>query len=91
MPDAPAVSVVGIPQPDGSTVWWELTDVWRVKKVDPPASNMATDVELADAITTHANLPNAHHPANVGVSGSKVVGGFRLTFTNGLLTGFEPV
>lgn len=26
-----------------------------------------------------------------GITGSKTIGGFKFTFTNGLLTGFEPV
>ena len=91
MVDPTPRSVVGIPQSDGSTEWWELTDVWRLVKTDPAPGGMASEVELANAIVAHAALPNVHHPANVGVTGSKTVGGFRLTFTNGLLTGFEPV
>mgnify|MGYP001605326871 CR=1 FL=1 len=91
MPEPTYGSVVAIPQVDGSTEWWELTDQWRLKRTDPPSSDMVSDSELATAIATHAALPNVHHPANVGITGTKTIGGFKFTFTNGLLTGFEPV
>lgn len=84
-------SVVARPCLDGSTEWWELTDQWRLKRTDPPSSEMATDVEVASAVVAHTALPNAHHPANVGITGSKTLGGYKFTFTNGLLTGLEPV
>jgi len=61
MTELPVASVVGIPKPNGSTEWWELTDQWRLKKIDPPSSSMATDAEVAAAIADHATLPDAHH------------------------------
>ena len=79
-----------IPNVDGTVIFEELTDQWR-PVVTTPASSMATDAELTAAIATHAALPDAHHLANAGMTGSKVVGGYRLTFTNGLLTNFEQV
>ena len=88
MPEPVPASVVAIPQPDGSTVWWELTDGWHLLRTDP-AEPMASDAELAIAIAKHAALPNVHHSANAGITGSRTVGGYKLTFTNGLLTGFE--
>ena len=44
-----------------------------------------------EAIAAHAAIPTAHHPIPDGITGSKVVGGYRLTFTAGILTGFEQV
>lgn len=93
--DAPPVNVTGYawvkPLPDGTREWYIFdkdTQKWVLSDREPAPVLAAT---LAQAITDHTALPNVHHPANVGVSGSKTVGGYRLTFTNGLLTGFEPV
>ena len=47
--------------------------------------------ELDAALAAHAGDPTAHHPIPNGITGSKVIGGYRLTFTAGLLTGFEQV
>ena len=79
-----------IPNPDGIVTVDELTDAWHPLVVTP-GENMASDAEVAAAIMAHAALPNAHHPANVGVTGTKTVGSYKFTFTNGLLTGFEQV
>jgi hypothetical protein len=76
--------------PDGSTQWWKLTDSWHLVKIDPNPDSLATDVEVASAISTHSALPDVHHPANVGLTGTRTVGGYTFTFTNGLLTGFSP-
>ena len=87
MPEPISGTIVSLLLPDGSIEWWQLTDGWHLIKTEPAIESMASDAELA----AHVALPDAHHPANVGITGSKVVGGFRLTFTNGLLTGFEAV
>ena len=73
------------PKPDGSVEYYELGEgsVWMLKYTAPV-------FVLPSDLSTHAALPNIHHPANVGVTGIRTVGGFRLTFTSGLLTGFEP-
>ncbi len=84
--------------PDNTREWRErISGGYQVVKIEPPPapighihSDLVTDTELAAAIAAHAALPNAHHPANVGVTGTKTLGGFKFTFTNGLLTGFEP-
>ena len=44
---------VAIPNQDGSTEWWELTDKWRKVRTDPNFSVLATDEEVATAL---ANL-----------------------------------
>ncbi len=74
-------SVVARPRPDGSTEWWELTSGWSLLRTDPP---------IAEVLAAHTALPDAHHLHNVGITGTKTLGGFKFTFTNGLLTGFEP-
>lgn len=48
-------------------------------------------IDLVEAITAHAGNPTAHHPIPEGITGSKIIGGYRLTFTAGILTGFEQV
>lgn len=78
-----------IPNAQGMAIE-ELTDSWQ-PVVSLPTPDMASDEEVAVAIASHAVLPDAHHPANVGITGTKTIGGFKFTFTNGLLTGFEPV
>lgn len=43
---------------------------------------------------THAGLSQLQNIITLlssGITGSKTIGGYRFTFTNGLLTGFEPV
>lgn len=91
MPEVPVTSIVGIPNSGGGTEWWQLTDSWKLLRTDPPSTEMASNADVIGAIATHSAIPSAHHPVNVGISGSKVVGGYKLTFTNGLLTGFEQV
>ena len=54
-------------------------------------SDPINETELNAAINAHAALPDVHHPANVGVTGSKTIGSYKLTFTDGLLTKFENV
>lgn len=43
------------------------------------------------ALSTHESNPTAHHPIPDGITGTKVIGNYRFTFTAGLLTGFEEV
>ncbi len=75
------------PLQDGSTKCYELVeDIW-ILKYTLPIPQSAIDA----SILIHKQDANSHHPANTGISGSKVVDGYRLTFTNGLLTGFERV
>lgn len=74
---------------DGSREIFAPSSSGFTKVQDIPAPPSLADV--SSAIVAHAALPNAHHPANVGITGSKTIGGFKFTFTNGLLTGFEPV
>lgn len=71
------------PVADGSIEYYRSSDAgWSL---------IYTAAGISDAIAAHAALPNIHHSANVGITGTRTVGGFRLTFTNGLLTGFEAV
>ncbi len=35
MAEPTSKSACGIPQADGTTKWWELTDQWREVKTDP--------------------------------------------------------
>ncbi len=82
-----------VPDPINRYAWFKpSTAEWF--EMQPPADEwvkVSETTALNLAISIHAALPNVHHLANVGVSGSKVVSGYRLTFTNGLLTGFELV
>jgi len=71
---------------DGSKQWREkVDDDWElVKSEDAPASANHTHEnldQLADIVTLLSN----------GVTGSKTVGGYQLTFNHGVLTGFEQV
>uniref|UniRef100_A0A6M3JUX5 Uncharacterized protein n=1 Tax=viral metagenome TaxID=1070528 RepID=A0A6M3JUX5_9ZZZZ len=77
------------PLPNGSKEWYEPNDGGWVKVRTDPIPLAQTDIDTAIAV--HTSLPNAHHPANAGITGSRTVGNFRLTFQNGLLTGFDPI
>ena len=81
------------PIPDGSFEYYEATTSGWVKVLTIPAFALASHShpEVGETISAHAALSDVHHPANAGITGSKTIGGYKFTFTNGLLTGFEPV
>ncbi len=69
---------------------WVEVSLPPPSEVDETIRNSATGAGGAAALVIHSALPDAHHPANAGITGTKTLGGFKFTFTNGLLTGFEP-
>ena len=74
---------------DGSREWYEKVDgEWEMVASEP---SPATPSDIATAIADHAAIATAHHPIPDGLTGSKTIGGYKLTFTAGLLTGFEVV
>jgi len=75
------------PLPDGTVEWYEWNEgVWTLTPTGP---KLTTDVALAAAIATHSADDDAHHV--LGLTGSRTIGGYRLTFTKGILTGLEAV
>lgn len=77
------------PLPDGGIEWYEPSDGgWAlVKTVPAPALANHTHATLGDINFTGTISANG----DTGITGSKTIGGFKITFKNGLLTGFDPV
>jgi len=73
--------------PDGGREWYEHIDgSWElVASEDAPA--FPTSIEAA--IAAHAAKATAHHPIPDGLTGTRVIDGHTLTFTAGILTGYE--
>lgn len=71
------------PLPDGSEEWYTLTDgdTWVLYR------SVSAKAEVAH---THSDLTDIVSLLSGGVSGTKVIGGYRFTFNHGVLTGFEP-
>lgn len=76
--------------PDNAGIYLD-TSGGMTKRPVSGAWSAVIDQDISDAIASHAVLPDVHHPANAGITGTKTLGGFKFTSTNGLLTGFEPV
>ena len=75
------------PMPDGSREWYEPADGgWQLVRTDPAPPSTA---DIDSAIATHSADDDAHHV--LGLTGSRTIGGYRLTFTKGILTGLEAV
>lgn len=72
----------------GKRQWHEKTDGgWILVHED----EIFQSSDITDAIAAHAAISTAHHAIPSGITGSKTIGGYKLTFTAGLLTGFEAV
>lgn len=71
---------------DGSRKWYERSDGgWGVVKTeDAPATADHTHEGLD-------NLPDIVSLIATGITGSRTVGGYTITFNHGILTGFEEV
>lgn len=79
---------------------WVLVGI-TCKPHEHPQSEI---IELVNTLSQKAGVEHTHTElgdinftgtisvdGNTGITGSKVVGGFRITFRKGLLVGFEPV
>lgn len=74
---------------------------WRGYKPILPGANVTitddgTEVVIASSVGEHEHDGLEHLPDIVallsnGVTGTKTIGGYRLTFNHGVLTGFEQV
>lgn len=75
-------SVVAIPQADGSTKWWELTDEWRLVKTDPPINSHPThgDVDFLGTISVGSVA---------GLTGEYEGTFKKIKVVNGIITEFE--
>lgn len=77
--------------PDNSREWYHFdkdTQSWVLDKTEPaPALLEHTHLELGDINFTGSVSTGGE----AGITGSKTLGGYRITFKNGLLTGFESV
>ena len=77
------------PLADGGKEWYELADGgWKL---------VGTDIAPAALAHSHATHGDINFIGTVsvngdeGVTGQKTIGGFRITFKNGILTGFDPI
>ncbi len=75
------------PCADGSIEYYEPTDgSWTKVRTIPAPAQLA---DITAAIAAHIATENAHHV--LGLTGQRTVGGYKFTFTKGILTGFEQV
>lgn len=77
------------PLPDGGIELYELVEgVWTLVHSIPAYAIVAhTHSEIGDVNFTE----DVYAGGQKGISGSKTIGGYQITFSKGLLTGFEPV
>ena len=93
--DSPPSHVTGYAwikvNPDGSVSWYSYNkdmQEWVLDRTEPAYSLL---------VHLHPELGNVNFIGTVsadsaqGITGSRTLGGYKITFTKGLLTGFEPV
>uniref|UniRef100_A0A6M3J6Y2 Uncharacterized protein n=1 Tax=viral metagenome TaxID=1070528 RepID=A0A6M3J6Y2_9ZZZZ len=73
---------------DNTKIWLDTSGGMVERDTNGPWASII-DLDISDAIATHTALPDAHHPSNVGLTGTRTIDGHTLTFKNGLLVGYQ--
>ncbi len=78
------------PLPDGSEEWYVLDggDTWVLYRTVSAKATTDHNHTSLGAINFTGTISSG---GTAGITGSKTIGGFKITFKNGLLTGFEAV